>query len=110
MCHKSAKETIMFKFKSPLIAWAMTVSSPLSTVWLSSLIVMAALLLSACQKQTASNVSPPTETSPVTSSQPGSQREAQPTNGAPVEFASNGITPDKTNVSYKITVKTDKPI
>ena len=92
------------------IAWIKPAWTPLSAVRF-SLIILGVLLLSACQKQTTSNANPlTTEAAPVASSQPGSQREAQTTNSAPVELNSSGITADKTSIAYKIKVDTDKPI
>ena len=79
---------------------------------LHSVMVLAVLLLSACQKQTTPGVvTPAANGSPATSSQatsPGS--EPQTTSGTPVEFTYTGITPDKANVAYKIKINTDKPI
>jgi hypothetical protein len=76
-------------------------------------LVVAAVFLSACgQNQTAPNANTQTAAaSPSRSSQTGSQPAGtQTTTGAPVEFTYGGITPDKTGVSYKIKVNTDKPI
>ena len=76
-------------------------------------LIVAAVFLSACgQNQPASNTNTqPAAGSPSRSSQTGSQpAQPQTTTGAPVEFIYGGITPDKTSVSYKIKVNTDKPI
>src|SRR6185369_9395412 len=76
-------------------------------------IVGLALLLTACQKQavTSSTNAPAAPESRATgsssSSEPG---DAKTTAGAPVEFTTIGITPDKTNVAYRIKVNTDRTI
>ena len=75
-------------------------------------LIVAAVFLSACggNNQRASN-SKSQPAASAASSNTGSQSAAsQTTTGAPVELISGGITPDKTNVSYKIKVNTDKPI
>jgi len=77
-------------------------------VKLHSVIVLAMLLLSACQKQTTPGATTPAANgSPATSSQAAAP---QTTSGTPVEFTYTGITPDKANVAYQIKVNTDKPI
>jgi hypothetical protein len=78
------------------------------TMKLHSVIVLAALLLSACQKATNHEATTrAADASPATSSQAAAP---QSTSGTPVEFTYTGITPDKANVAYKIKVNTDKPI
>ena len=75
-------------------------------------LIVAAVFLSACggNNQRASN-SKSQPAASAASSNTGSQSAAsQTTTGAPVELILGGITPDKTNVSYKIKVNTDKPI
>src|SRR5215218_3945150 len=75
-------------------------------------LILAAALFSACSNKQSSE---PTNVQPAagiqsTPSNAGSQSAAsQPMGGAPVEFIYAGITPDKTNISYKINVNTDKP-
>lgn len=75
-------------------------------------LVLAAVFIAGCSDKPAS-----TDTQPVAGAQStpakaeSSQTAAsQPTGGAPVEFTYSGITADKTNISYKIKVTTDKPI
>ncbi len=79
---------------------------------LHSFIVLAALLVSACQKQTTPGTATPlTSGSPATSSQTAPQTSGPlTTSGSPVEFTYTGITPDKANAAYKIKINTDKPI
>ena len=72
-----------------------------------------ALLLPACQKQavTSSTNGPAAPESRATASSSSSEPgEAKTTAGAPVEFTTIGITPDKTNVAYRIKVNTDRTI
>jgi hypothetical protein len=79
--------------------------------------ILAVVFLSACgNNQPASNTNtqpaPASQSAPQSaSSNTGSQSAAsQTTSGAPVEFIYGGITSDKTSISYKIKVNTDKPI
>lgn len=75
---------------------------------------LVAALFSACSntqpsepgntQSTASTQSTPAKT------QSSQSTAAESTSGAPVEFIYGGITPDKTSVTYKIKVNTDKPI
>ena len=75
---------------------------------------LAAALFSACRntqrsepsntQSTASSQSTPAKT------QSSQSAGSESTSGAPVEFFYGGITPDKTSISYKIKVNTDKPI
>jgi hypothetical protein len=77
-------------------------------------LILAAALCSACgnkqpseysnSQSTASTQSTPAKT------QSSQSTAAESTSGAPVEFIYGGITPDKTSISYKIKVNTDKPI
>lgn len=76
------------------------------------MVILAAVLVSACgNKQPSSS----TNSQPAASTQPpskvgSSQPAASQTSGEPVEFIYGGITPDKTSISYKIKVNTDKAI
>ena len=76
-------------------------------------LILAAAFLSACGSKQPSSTN--TQSATVTQSTPSkvesSQSTAsQTTDGAPVEFNYGGITPDKTDITYKIKVNTDKPI
>ena len=75
-------------------------------------IILAAVLVSACgSKEPSSSNTQPAASTQSPSKIEGSQSPAsQTTSGAPVEFFYGGITPDKTSISYKIKVNTDKPI
>ena len=76
------------------------------------LIVLAAMLLSACQRQivTKTDASTPAA-SPVNTSRTATEvSDAKKAEGAPVEFTALGITADKANVAYRLKVTTDKPI
>ena len=77
-------------------------------------IILAAVLVSACGSKEPSSSSN-TQSSAATQSTPAKAESSQTTasestSGAPVEFIYGGITPDKTSISYKIKVNTDKPI
>ena len=75
---------------------------------------IAAALFSACSSTKPSE--PGNTQSPASAqSTPAKTQNSQPTtsettSGAPIEFTYGGITPDKTSISYKIKVNTDKPI
>ncbi len=74
---------------------------------------LAAALFSACsntQPSEPSNTKPAASTQSTPAKTQSSQSTAESTSGAPVEFIYGGITPDKTSISYKIKVNTDKPI
>ena len=77
-------------------------------------IILVALLLSACgskEPSSSSNTQSPAAMQSTPANAESSQSNAsQTTTGAPVEFTYGGITPDKTSISYKIKVNTDKPI
>jgi hypothetical protein len=75
-------------------------------------ITLAAVLVSACgSKEPSSSNTQPAASAQSPSKIEGSQSPAsQTTSGAPVEFIYGGITPDKTSISYKIKVNTDKSI
>jgi hypothetical protein len=75
---------------------------------------LAAALFSACSNTPPSE---PGKTQSTTTTQltPAKTQNSQSTaaestSGAPVEFIYGGITPDRTSISYKIKVNTDKPI
>jgi hypothetical protein len=74
---------------------------------------LAAALFSACSNAQPSEPSNARSTA-VTQATPAKAESSQATSesasGAPVEFIYGGITPDKTSISYKIKVNTDKPI
>jgi hypothetical protein len=75
---------------------------------------LAAALFSACSKTQPSEPSNPQssasqQSTPAKTQNPQSTA-AESTSGAPVEFIYGGITPDKTSISYKIKVNTDRPI
>ncbi len=75
---------------------------------------LAAALFSACSNTqpsapgNAQSPASPQSTPAKTQSSPSAASES--TGAAPVEFFYGGITPDKTSISYKIKVNTDKPI
>jgi hypothetical protein len=75
---------------------------------------LAAALFSACSNTQPSepsntqSIGTPQSTPAKTQSSQSAASES--TSGAPVEFSYGGITPDKTSISYKIKVNTDKPI
>ncbi len=75
---------------------------------------LAAALFSACSNTqpsapgNAQSPASPQSTTAKTQSSPSAASES--TGAAPVEFFYGGITPDKTSISYKIKVNTDKPI
>ncbi len=69
---------------------------------------LAAELLSACSHPKPSELSNTQSTTAKTQTSQSTSAEA--TSGAPVEFIYGGITSDKTSISYKIKVNTDKPI
>jgi hypothetical protein len=75
---------------------------------------LAAALFSACsntQPSEPSNARPAASPQSTPAKTQSSQSAAsESTSGAPVEFFYGGITPDKTSISYKIRVNTDKPI
>ena len=76
-------------------------------------IILAAVLVSACvsKEPSSSNPQPAAGAQSTPAKAESSQTAAsQPVGGAPVEFTFGGITPDKTNISYRIKVNTDKPI
>ena len=77
-------------------------------------LILAAALFCACsnrQLSESSNTQSTTGTQSTPSKAQSSQSTAaESTSGAPVEFIYGGITPDKTSISYKIKVNTDKPI
>ena len=75
---------------------------------------LAAAFFSACShtqpsesSNTQSTASPQSTSARIQSSQSAA---SESTGAAPVEFFYGGITPDKTSISYKIKVNTDKPI
>ena len=77
-------------------------------------LILAATLFSACSNKPPSE-SGNTQSTAGTQSTPSKAENSQSTasestSGAPVEFIYGGITPDKTSISYKIKVNTDKPI
>jgi len=79
-----------------------------------TLLVAAMLLVSGCSGKT--DVGPSQSSSPATSPSGAARIEkaaattkAEP-NAPPVEFTFLGLSPDKSNVSYKFKVNTDKPI
>jgi len=77
-------------------------------------LILVAALFSACSNKPPS-ASSNTQSTAGTQSTPSKAENSQSTasestSGAPVEFAYGGITPDKTSISYKIKVNTDKPI
>lgn len=77
-------------------------------------IILAAVFVSACGSKEPSSSSN-TQSTASTQSMPAKAESPQTTasestSGAPVEFIYGGITPDKTSISYKIKVNTDKPI
>jgi hypothetical protein len=77
------------------------------------LIVLVAILLSACQKQMSSvstNASAPAESRATPSRNNSEAKEVNIKDGAPIEFTEVGITPDKANVAYRIKVNTGEPI
>jgi hypothetical protein len=77
------------------------------------MVVMTAILLSACQKQSASsstNASASAESRATPSRNSSEPGDVKATAGAPVEFTAVGITPDKANVAYRIKVNTAQPI
>ena len=75
---------------------------------------LAAALFSACSKTQSSEPSNRQSTASPQSTPAKTQNSqsaaSESTSGAPVEFTFGGITPDKTSISYKIKVNTDKPI
>ena len=75
---------------------------------------LAAALFSACsntQPSAPGNAQSPASPQSTTAKTQGSPSAASESTGAaPVEFFYGGITPDKTSISYKIKVNTDKPI
>ena len=75
-------------------------------------IILAAVLVSACgsKEPTSSNTQPAASTQSPSKTEGSQSPASQTTGGAPVEFFYGGITPDKTSISYKIKVNTDKPI
>ena len=75
-------------------------------------IVGLVLMLTACQKQsvTSSTNAPAAPEARATASRNSEPGDAKPTDAAPVEFTMIGITPDKTNVAYRIKVNTGNPI
>src|SRR5436190_9501422 len=76
------------------------------------LIVLAAMLLSACQRQivTKTDASTPAA-SPVNTSRTATEvSDAKKAEGAPVEFTALGITADKANVAYRRKVNTGQMV
>ena len=75
-------------------------------------IILAAVLVSACgsKEPSSSNTQPAASTQSPSKIEGPQSPTSQTTSGAPVEFFYGGITPDKTSISYKIKVNTDKPI
>ena len=75
---------------------------------------LAATLFSACSNTQpsapGSAQSPASPQSTTAKTQSSSSAASESTGAAPVEFFYGGITPDKTSISYKIKVNTDKPI
>jgi hypothetical protein len=75
---------------------------------------LAAALFSACsntQPSAPGNAQSPASSQSTTAKTQSSQSAvSESTGAAPVEFFYGGITPDKTSISYKIKVNTDKPI
>ncbi len=75
---------------------------------------LAAAFFSACSNTqpsapgNAQSTASPQSTTAKTQGSPSAASES--TGAAPVEFFYGGITPDKTSISYKIKVNTDKPI
>jgi hypothetical protein len=77
-------------------------------------IILAAVFVSACGSKEPSSSSN-TQSTAASQSTPAKTQSSQSTTSestseAPVEFTYGGITPDKTSISYKIKVNTDKPI
>ena len=78
-----------------------------------SVIFIAVILMSACQKQLVSsgtNTSAPAESRGTSSSNNSERVDAKASNDAPIEFTAIGVTSDKANIAYRIKVNTDKPI
>ncbi|HVS83469.1 MAG TPA: hypothetical protein VHE60_17195 [Pyrinomonadaceae bacterium] len=76
-------------------------------------LILAAALCSACgnkQPSESSNSQSTAATQSTPAKAESSKATSESTSGAPVEFIYGGITPDKTSISYKIKVNTDKPI
>jgi PBP1b-binding outer membrane lipoprotein LpoB len=75
-------------------------------------IILAAVVVAGCSNKPASTDIQPTAGGQSTPSKAERSQSAgsQTTAGAPVEFTYGGITSDKTNISYRIKVNTDKPI
>lgn len=75
-------------------------------------IILAAVLVSACgsKEPSSSNTQPAASTQSPSKIESSQSTASESTSGAPVEFIYGGITPDKTSISYKIKVNTDKPI
>ncbi len=76
-------------------------------------LILAAALCSACgnkQPSESSNSQSTAATQSTPAKTESSKATSESTSGAPVEFIYGGITPDKTSISYKIKVNTDKPI
>ena len=75
---------------------------------------LAAALFSACsntQPSAPGNAqSPASRQSTPAKTQSSPSAASESTGAAPVEFFYGGITPEKTSISYKIKVNTDKPI
>ncbi len=75
---------------------------------------LAAAFFSACsntQPSAPGNAqSPASRQSTPAKTQSSPSAASESTGAAPVEFFYGGITPDKTSISYKIKVNTDKPI
>jgi hypothetical protein len=79
-----------------------------------TLLIAAMLVLSSCSGKTEvstnQNSSPTTSQSGAAKTERALETTKTDANAPPVEFTFLGITPDKSNVSYKIKVNTDKPI
>lgn len=74
--------------------------------------ILAAVLVSACgsKEPSSSNTQPAASTQSPSKIESLQTTASESTSGAPVEFIYGGMTPDKTSISYKIKVNTDKPI
>jgi hypothetical protein len=79
-----------------------------------ALLIAAILVLSSCSGKSEvganQNSSPATSQSGAAKTEKAVEITKTDANAPPVEFTFLGITPDKSNVSYKIKVNTDKPI
>ncbi len=75
-------------------------------------LILVVLFLPGCARNepAATNTQAASGAEPRSSKADSQAAAPQTTTGAPFEFIYGGISPDKTNVSYKIKVNTDKPI